>query len=267
MLDLLKIEQEFQNLLNIIKNYRSNRLKLSFIINFFDLFADAKNFNIFQSYFQQILPDLVTCLTSENLQYRSIGFLTKIINICKIIENVEISDLFSEELKKHKEILNDEIAKTYFYLGEWLPGIKILFNIDKSTLEEVSAELSEIIHLPLIEQLEKCVSLLTQYDINGKLINIYTEWKNATLLDDSDHINTLLIERDEYLQPDFSVSTIQPLSINSSLRSEDSDRDMIFFSYHSEKYNDLMQHQALDALHYSRALLDKLKCMNQNIYH
>jgi len=255
-MNLLKIEQEFQNLLIIINNLQSKRLKLLYIVNFFGLFEKTKNLKIYQSYFQQIMPEFLNSLCNESIQYCSIDYLLKIRYIFNIFPKIEIIEVNNEDMKNYENILILQIIKTYFFLGEFIRGISEIIDLEKIQIETLQNIINSNSHLSLIEQFELCVKFLSKNDNKNILKNIYNDWKNEISFNDLNNIQIPLIERNDIKQ-DFCVSTLQPLSITNSHRPENSTKDIVSYNYHFGNYNDLMHNQALDALYCTRAILKK----------
>lgn len=270
---ILVLEEQFHQLRYILSALESERLKLSFIRQFFRELAVLKNPILCQSYIQELLPNLMESVTPDTLEYRSIYFLQALAGDISVFSTAFEREPFAQSLAELRDRVRRQLALTYFYLGEWRQGLSIL-NIsltptaDADLLSDFdsdnNSQLTRFRHV--IEKVQALPAFLrTPGPILAELAQMAQHWENKVGGYRFDRGWVILIERgssdvfktmnrrDEiFHQP--RIGTIQPLEAHIT-KAPHGKKDLILFNNRPVPNDDEIHRQAEAALHCIREFL------------
>lgn len=254
---LKEIEAAFQTIQFHLSLKISHRIKTRLLGNFCRLLQIRDNPVLNHSYYQELLPHLISYADTENLKFQPIEIIHAYYETLVYIQCNPDAIPSEQSLSASIERVKHQLVSTCIYLSEFRQAL--LYTVDEVSTLDFKLLLPE-------EQnsFEDLLTVIENYHPNSKLFERFTRIKREWDASSSGYSNSeVWIPLVENFEDDPGqetvVGTIYPLSLDLEARKTNRHRDLISFNNHPIAQDDLVNYQAQDALRAARNQHNLLK--------
>ncbi len=240
------IERNFQDLLHRLSSGLGPRGRLDLYHQFFSNPSGTKVTALYLSYYQEIYEDYLNHFSVDNLAYRSSHYLDDLFAICADMSAAGLSEVKDPAFAPFLERLRYQRVASRLFAGD-AQGALTCLDLDPNTVHQVQGD-----NYHKFSEVKQTLNS-DRGDVQSLLEQIDREWLTAASGTSNNTVWIPLVEKSQGngVQRLFSA-TIQPLKVEVELRRKDAAQDLVFFNNHPMANNELIYHQALDAIAVAR---------------
>ncbi|MCK5148366.1 hypothetical protein KAR48_16535 [bacterium] len=234
-MNIIQVENEGNKVAATLSGPGSDRLKLRLLVRFFQK-IEKLGFDICRSYYLEFSSSFFAFIQESSLLHTAPDYLIKVTTLLDVFQIKFQNEIDHEKVSQCKIVVERALIQTWFVIGEWKHGIRLL---EKSTGEEIGIEekkkvekLEESQPGPSQQVLAICSILREKYPQSYSICReILDGWTHEFFTPGDRNINLLLVEKEnsEVALGEESGIMIQ-MGLRVKMRPKDVEEDLIRFN-------------------------------------
>ncbi len=255
---LIAIEQAFQQLLRHLGSQGSHRIAVTELVLFVKKVYHRRRPAVFRSYFQQLFPLLSDHFEDDSVKFRSPEFYELLLAYLEQVEKAEALGDYQDRFQAMVQQCRLHQTLGLIWLGEWYEALGLW------QLEWLKTNAKSLRGLPEThaagdspQAFEKWLERLKalHFPMPDLLAKLSYLWRQLMGPDFPETVWVPLIEKNTYDAYDSHAAMLEAMGLEVNSTPGVYHRDFLTFNYNIDSSNDLMHHQAFDALYSMKNLL------------